>query len=41
MILGLVRGLGKHFNTKVDITRLRGKEDGLAYDEFLVKHQPA
>lgn len=41
MILGLVRGLGKHFNTRVEITRLRGAEDGLAYDEFLVRHAPA
>lgn len=41
MILGLVRGLGKRFKTQVEITRLRGKEDGLAYDEFLVKHRPA
>jgi hypothetical protein len=41
MILGLVRGLGKRFNTRVDISRLRGREHGLAYDEFLIKHQPA
>lgn len=41
MIIGLVRGLGKHFNTRVDITRLGGAEAGLSYDEFLVKHGPA
>jgi hypothetical protein len=41
MILGLMQGLGKRFKTKVDITRLRGAEDGLSYDEFLVKHEPA
>ncbi len=41
MILGLVKGLGKHFKTNVEITRLRGAEDGLTYDEFLVKHAPA
>ena len=40
MILGLVRGLGKRFNETVEITRLRGAEDGLSYDEFLVKHAP-
>lgn len=41
MILGLVRGLGKKFNTKVEITRLRGKEAGISYDEFQVNYQPA
>lgn len=41
MILGLVRGLGKKFNTQVEITRLRGKAEGLGYEEFLVKHRPA
>lgn len=41
MVQGLVRGLGKHFNTAVDITLVRGKDQGLSYDEFRVKHQPA
>jgi len=41
MILGLVRGLGKRFKTSVEIKHLRGKDDGLAYEEFLVKHKPA
>ena len=38
MIIGLMRGLGKRFNSTVDITRLRGAEHGLSYDEFLVRH---
>lgn len=41
MVLGLMQGLGKRFKTKVEITRQRGAEDGLSYDEFLVRHQPA
>jgi hypothetical protein len=41
MIFGLLRGLGKHFKTQVESTRLRGKEEGLSYEEFLVKHRPA
>lgn len=40
MINGLLRGLGKRFHTRVESTRIRGREDGLTFDEFLVKHSP-
>ena len=38
MVLGLIRGLGKKFNTEVEITHTKGREDGLDHDQFLVKH---
>ncbi len=40
MIIGLIEGLGKRFNTEVEITRLRGREDGIDHDEFRVRYQP-
>ena len=39
MVIGLIKGLGTRFNTKVEIKHIAGKEDGLDHDEFLVEYQ--
>ena len=39
MVLGLIQGLGARFDTKIEIEHLRGKEDGLDHDEFMVNYQ--
>ena len=36
MVVGLVRGLGKRFDTPVTIERTGGREDGLDHDRFAV-----
>ncbi len=41
MVLGLIRGLGKRFDTEVEISHLAGKEDGLDHDQFKVRYQTA
>jgi hypothetical protein len=37
MVIGLVRGLGKRFQTEVTIEKTAGREDGLDHDRFLVR----
>ena len=39
MILGLIEGLGKRFDTEVEISHLRGAGEGLDHDEFMVKYR--
>ncbi len=36
MVVGLLRGLGKHFGTNVDIRHERRKDEGDDHDEFVV-----
>ncbi|MBW4616952.1 MAG: heme NO-binding domain-containing protein [Desmonostoc vinosum HA7617-LM4] len=40
MIVGLVKGLGKKFETEVDITQTQNRDQGDEHDEFLVKYKP-
>jgi hypothetical protein len=39
MVVGLVKGLGKRFETEVDVTQTANREDGADHDEFLVKYK--
>jgi len=39
MLHGLLRGLGSRFGCEVESTRLRGREDGLDHDQFLVRYR--
>jgi hypothetical protein len=39
MVTGLLRGLGRMFNTEIDIERVARREDGADHDEFLVKYR--
>lgn len=39
MIIGLVKGLGKRFNTKVEVEQISSREEGSDHDEFSVKYQ--
>ncbi|GAX36017.1 heme NO-binding domain-containing protein [Nodularia sp. NIES-3585] len=39
MVLGLVKGLGTRFDTEIEITQTKSKNDGAEHDEFLVKHK--
>lgn len=40
MVIGLVKGLGKRFDTEVDIAQTQSREEGAEHDEFLVKYKP-
>ncbi len=40
MIIGLVKGLGKRFNTEVDVIQIQNRNKNSDYDEFLVKYKP-
>ena len=40
MVLGLVEGLGKRFDTDVDISQTENRNEGADHDEFLVKYKP-
>ncbi|PLZ28738.1 heme NO-binding domain-containing protein [Fischerella thermalis] len=40
MVIGLVKGLGKRFDTEVDITQTQSRDEGADHDEFLVKYKP-
>ncbi|MBN3880897.1 MULTISPECIES: heme NO-binding domain-containing protein [unclassified Nostoc] len=40
MILGLVKGLGSRFDTKVHITQTQNRDEGAEHDEFLVIYKP-
>jgi Haem-NO-binding len=39
MVVGLVKGLGKRFETEVDVTQTSDRNDGADHDEFLVKYK--
>jgi hypothetical protein len=39
MVVGLVKGLGKRFDTEVDVTQTSDRNDGADHDEFLVKYK--
>lgn len=39
MIFGLIRGLANRFNTIVEITQVKSREDGYDHDEFNVKYK--
>jgi hypothetical protein len=39
MVVGLVKGLGKRFDTEVDITQTQSRDTGADCDEFLVKYR--
>ncbi|MEI8359070.1 MAG: hypothetical protein RL698_334 [Pseudomonadota bacterium] len=39
--MGMVRGLGKRFNTPIEIELVRSRESGHDHDEFLVRHGAA
>jgi predicted hydrocarbon binding protein len=41
MVVGLVQGLGKRFDTEVDIAQTKSREDGDDHDEFSVKYKKA
>lgn len=41
MVVGLVRGLGTMFDTRVEIVPARTREQGADHDEFLVTFAPA
>lgn len=38
MVIGLIKGLGKKFNTRVEISQLSNKDQGADHDEFLIKY---
>jgi Haem-NO-binding len=40
MVLGLVKGLGDRFDTEVDVSQTKSREDGADHDEFLIKYKP-
>jgi Haem-NO-binding len=40
MVVGLVKGLGSRFDTEVDVTQVKSREDGAEHDEFLIKYKP-
>lgn len=39
MVVGLVKGLGTRFDTEVDITQTKSREDGSDHDEFMIKYK--
>jgi Haem-NO-binding len=39
MVVGLVKGLGKRFDTEVDVTQTSNRNDGADHDAFLVKYK--
>lgn len=39
MVIGLVRGLGKRFNTDIDITHTQSRSEGADHDTFSIKYQ--
>jgi Haem-NO-binding len=40
MVLGLVKGLGDRFDTEVDVSQTKSRENGADHDEFLIKYKP-
>jgi len=41
LMVGLLRGLGKHFHTPVDVTHDRARGDAHDHDEFVVRYHEA
>jgi hypothetical protein len=39
MVVGLVKGLGHRFETEVDVTQIKSREEGAEHDEFLIKYK--
>ncbi|BAY20337.1 heme NO binding domain-containing protein [Calothrix sp. NIES-2100] len=39
MVFGLLEGLGKRFDTKVEVTQIQSREEGHDHDEFAVNYQ--
>jgi Haem-NO-binding len=39
MVVGLVKGLGSRFDTEVDVTQVKSREEGAEHDEFLIKYK--
>ncbi|MBF2045895.1 heme NO-binding domain-containing protein [Leptolyngbya sp. NK1-12] len=39
MVFGLIQGLGKRFNTKVNVTQTKSREEGNDHDEFSVRYR--
>lgn len=39
MIEGLLKGLGRRFDTEVEVAHVRGRADGLDHDEFQVRYK--
>ncbi|QSJ15362.1 heme NO-binding domain-containing protein [Nostoc sp. UHCC 0702] len=39
MVVGLLRGLGARFNTKVNITQIQNREEGADHDAFLIEYK--
>jgi hypothetical protein len=40
MVVGLVKGLGTHLNTDVEVTQVQSKSDGADHDEFTIQYNP-
>ena len=40
MVVGLLKGVGKRFNTEVDVTQTQSREQGATHDEFSINFQP-
>jgi Haem-NO-binding len=40
MIVGLVQGLGKRFDTEVEVAQTQSREEGDDHDEFSIKYKP-
>ena len=40
MVLGLVKGLGDRFDTEVDVSQTKSRDEGADHDEFLIKYKP-
>jgi Haem-NO-binding len=40
MVVGLVKGLGTRFDTEVDVTQTKSREEGADCDEFSIKYKP-
>jgi Haem-NO-binding len=39
MVVGLVKGLGKRFDTEVEVTQTQSREDGADRDEFSIEYK--
>lgn len=40
MIFGLVKGLGKRFDTEVEVAQTQSREEGDDHDEFAIQYKP-
>lgn len=41
LVVGLIRGVGRLFDTSVEVALDKAREDGHDHDEFLVRYKPA